>query len=216
MELSEPAIVTPNDELIAARSGNAGAAVDPLFTNVKSELYDKGFLVATADNLIAWARTGSLMWMQFGLACCAIEMMQMAMPRYDVERFGFAPRSSPRQCDVMIIAGTLVNKMAPALRKVYDQMPEPRYVISMGSCANGGGYYHYSLGAARDQHGPRPLRGKRFGNGAADPIARAGDDRDLVLQLLAHFTSPPWAESRPTIGAKRTRNRWLHSVAGDP
>ena len=143
MELSEPAIVTPNDELIAARSGNAGAAVDPLFTNVKSELYDKGFLVATADNLIAWARTGSLMWMQFGLACCAIEMMQMAMPRYDVERFGFAPRSSPRQCDVMIIAGAVV-KMAPALRKVYDQMPEPRYVISMGSCANGGGYYHYS------------------------------------------------------------------------
>ena len=149
MELSEPAIVTPNDELIAAHSRNAGAAVDPFFTNVKSELYDKGFLVATADNLIAWARTGSLMWMQFGLACCAIEMMQMAMPRYDVERFGFAPRSSPRQCDVMIIAGTLVNKMAPALRKVYDQMPEPRYVISMGSCANGGGYYHYSYSVVR-------------------------------------------------------------------
>src|SRR5215831_21361962 len=71
------------------------------------------------------------------------------MPRYDVERFGFAPRSSPRQCDVMIIAGTLVNKMAPALRKVYDQMPEPRYVISMGSCANGGGYYHYSYSVVR-------------------------------------------------------------------
>jgi NADH-quinone oxidoreductase B subunit len=87
--------------------------------------------------------------MQFGLACCAIEMMQMAMPRYDVERFGFAPRSSPRQCDVMIIAGTLTNKMAPALRKVYDQMPEPRYVISMGSCANGGGYYHYSYSVVR-------------------------------------------------------------------
>ena len=91
MELSEPTIMTPNDKLIAAHSGNAGAAVDPFFTNVKSELYDKGFLVATADNLIAWARTGSLMWMQIGLACCAIEMMQMAMPRYDVERFGFAP-----------------------------------------------------------------------------------------------------------------------------
>ena len=114
MELGGPAIMMRNGELIAARAGKADPAVDPFFTNVKSELYDKGFLVATADNLIAWARTGSLMWMQFGLACCAIEMMQMAMPRYDVERFGFAPRSSPRQCDVMIIAGTLVNKMAPA------------------------------------------------------------------------------------------------------
>jgi hypothetical protein len=68
------------------------------------------------------ARSGSLMWMTFGLACCAIEMMQMAMPRYDAERFGFAPRASPRQSDVMIVAGTLCNKMAPALRKVYDQM----------------------------------------------------------------------------------------------
>ena len=85
------------------------------------------------DDLITWARTGSLMWMTFGLACCAVEMMQMSMPRYDAERFGFAPRASPRQSDVMIVAGTLTNKMAPALRKVYDQMPEPRYVISMGS-----------------------------------------------------------------------------------
>src|SRR5207245_5522395 len=89
------------------------------------------------------------MWMTFGLACCAIEMMQMSMPRYDAERFGFAPRASPRQSDVMIVAGTLCNKMAPALRKVYDQMPEPRYVISMGSCANGGGYYHYSYSVVR-------------------------------------------------------------------
>ena len=84
-----------------------------------------------------------------GLACCAVEMMQMSMPRYDAERFGFAPRASPRQSDVMIVAGTLTNKMAPALRKVYDQMPEPRYVISMGSCANGGGYYHYSYSVVR-------------------------------------------------------------------
>ncbi|NNC00794.1 NADH-quinone oxidoreductase subunit NuoB, partial [Corallococcus exiguus] len=117
---------------------------DPYFATIKDELADKGFLVTSTEDLITWARTGSLMWMTFGLACCAVEMMQASMPRYDVERFGFAPRASPRQSDVMIVAGTLTNKMAPALRKVYDQMPEPRYVISMGSCANGGGYYHYS------------------------------------------------------------------------
>jgi len=112
---------------------------DPFFDGLSDQLADKGFLVARADDLITWARTGSLMWMTFGLACCAVEMMQAAMPRYDLERFGAAPRGSPRQSDVMIVAGTLTNKMAPALRKVYDQMPEPRYVISMGSCANGGG-----------------------------------------------------------------------------
>ena len=122
---------------------------DQFFQSVSSELSDKGFLVTSSDALVQWARTGSLMWMTFGLACCAVEMMQMSMPRYDAERFGFAPRASPRQSDVMIVAGTLTNKMAPALRKVYDQMPEPRYVISMGSCANGGGYYHYSYSVVR-------------------------------------------------------------------
>ena len=122
---------------------------DPYFVEINNELADKGFLVTATDELITWARTGSLMWMTFGLACCAVEMMQASMPRYDVERFGFAPRASPRQSDVMIVAGTLTNKMAPALRKVYDQMPEPRYVISMGSCANGGGYYHYSYSVVR-------------------------------------------------------------------
>ena len=122
---------------------------DPSFTLINNELADKGFLVTTTDDLINWARTGSLMWMTFGLACCAVEMMHASMPRYDVERLGFAPRASPRQSDVMIVAGTLTNKMAPALRKVYDQMPEPRYVISMGSCANGGGYYHYSYAVVR-------------------------------------------------------------------
>ena len=122
---------------------------DPFIGEMNDELADKGFLVTSTDNLIQWARTGSLMWMTFGLACCAVEMMQMSMPRYDSERFGFAPRASPRQSDVMIVAGTLTNKMAPPLRKVYDQMPEPRYVISMGSCANGGGYYHYSYSVVR-------------------------------------------------------------------
>jgi NADH-quinone oxidoreductase subunit B len=139
--------------LSAARSAVEGAGRidpnDPFFLGARDQLSDKGFLLARADELVAWSRTGSLMWMLFGLACCGVEMMQASMPRYDLERFGFAPRGSPRQSDVMIVAGTLTNKMAPALRKVYDQMPEPRYVISMGSCANGGGYYHYSYSVVR-------------------------------------------------------------------
>ena len=122
---------------------------DKFFEAVSAELDEKGFLVSSVDDVITWARTGSLMWMTFGLACCAVEMMQASMPRYDMERFGMAPRASPRQSDLMIVAGTLTNKMAPALRKVYDQMPDPRYVLSMGSCANGGGYYHYSYSVVR-------------------------------------------------------------------
>jgi NADH-quinone oxidoreductase subunit B len=124
-------------------------AQDAYFNDMSAELSDRGFVVAKLDDLFNWARTGSLWWMTFGLACCAVEMMQASMPRYDLERFGAAPRASPRQSDVMIVAGTLCNKMAPALRRVYDQMPEPRYVISMGSCANGGGYYHYSYSVVR-------------------------------------------------------------------
>ena len=127
----------------------AGMADDPYFQGLHEEMAAKGFIVTSVDSLINWARTGSLWWMTFGLACCAIEMMHTSMPRYDLERFGVAPRGSPRQSDVMIVAGTLCNKMAPALRKVYDQMSEPRYVISMGSCANGGGYYHYSYSVVR-------------------------------------------------------------------
>ena len=142
-------IAPPATGIVDPRTGKRAGADDAFFAGLNGELADKGFLVTTADDLIIWARTGSLMWMTFGLACCAIEMMQMSMPRYDAERFGFAPRASPRQSDVMIVAGTLTNKMAPALRKVYDQMPEPRYVISMGSCANGGGYYHYSYSVVR-------------------------------------------------------------------
>ena len=146
---TRPLVAPRRDGILDPRTGKPVGADDPFFTGINNELADKGFLVTATDDLINWARTGSLMWMTFGLACCAVEMMQMSMPRYDVERFGFAPRASPRQSDVMIVAGTLTNKMAPALRKVYDQMPEPRYVISMGSCANGGGYYHYSYSVVR-------------------------------------------------------------------
>ena len=134
---------------VTTAGATAGADKDVLARNLSNELADKGFLLTTADDLINWSRTGSLFWMTFGLACCAVEMMHTSMPRYDVERFGFAPRASPRQSDVMIVAGTLTNKMAPAFRKVYDQMSNPKWVISMGSCANGGGYYHYAYSVTR-------------------------------------------------------------------
>ncbi len=126
-----------------------GADQDEILRRVTGELQDKGFVVANVDKLVNWARTGSLWPMTFGLACCAIEMMHAYVSRYDLDRFGVVPRPSPRQSDVIIVAGTLTNKMAPAFRKVYDQMAEPRYVISMGSCANGGGYYHYSYSVVR-------------------------------------------------------------------
>ena len=134
---------------VSTSLNTAGANKELATSSLNRELQDKGFLLTSAEDIINWARTGSLHWMTFGLACCAAEMMHSAMPRYDLERFGTAPRASPRQSDLMIVAGTLTNKMAPALRKVYDQMPEPRYVISMGSCANGGGYYHYSYSVVR-------------------------------------------------------------------
>lgn len=126
-----------------------GAEQTSLLRGVTDELQDRGFIVANLQNLVNWARSGSLWPMTFGLACCAVEMMHTAASRYDLDRFGIVFRPSPRQADVMIVAGTLVNKMAPALRKVYDQMAEPRWVISMGSCANGGGYYHYSYSVVR-------------------------------------------------------------------
>jgi NADH-quinone oxidoreductase subunit B len=125
------------------------AEQDVLLKRALGEVEDRGYLVAKLDDVVNWARTGSLWPMTFGLACCAVEMMHTIGARYDLDRFGIFPRASPRQSDLMIVAGTLCNKMAPALRKVYDQMAEPRWVISMGSCANGGGYYHYSYSVVR-------------------------------------------------------------------
>ena len=129
-------IVTPNTHV----------TLNDLMNDAK---YGNGFVTTQFNKLIGWARQGSLWPMTFGLACCAIEMMHCAASRYDMDRFGLLFRPSPRQSDVMIVAGTLTNKMAPALRLVYDQMTEPKYVISMGSCANGGGYYHYSYSVVR-------------------------------------------------------------------
>ena len=98
-------------------------------------------IVEQFDKLLNWARSGSPWFFQFGLACCAIEMMAAAAPRHDLERFGAMPRASPRQSDVMIVAGTVTLKMATRIKRLYEQMANPKYVISMGSCANSGGPY---------------------------------------------------------------------------
>ena len=123
---------------------------DPFFDGVSQRLADKGFVVTAVDDLITWARTGSLMFMSFGLACCAVEMMQAANPRYDIERFGVAPRGSPRQSDLMIVAGTVNYKMASRLKRLYHQMPDPKYVIAMGACTVGGGpYFKYGYNVVK-------------------------------------------------------------------
>lgn len=107
------------------------------------------FALTKVDDLFNWARRSSLWPLTFGLACCAVEMMHIAAPRYDMDRFGVVFRAAPKQADCIIVAGTVTNKMAPALRRCYDQMLHPKWVISMGSCANGGGYYHYSYSVVR-------------------------------------------------------------------
>lgn len=112
-----------------------------------------GFVLTTVDTLLKQARANSLWPLTFGLACCAIEMMSTVAARFDLARFGSeAFRATPRQADVMIIAGRLSKKMAPVLRQIYDQMPEPKWVISMGACASSGGVYNnYAIVQGSDQ-----------------------------------------------------------------
>jgi NADH-quinone oxidoreductase subunit B len=114
--------------------------------------FEENVFITSLDWLFNWARSGSLWPMTFGLACCAIEMMATGASRYDLDRFGAgAFRATPRQSDVMIVAGTVTLKMATRINRLYEQMPEPKYVISMGSCSNNGGPYW--------QHGYHVLKG---------------------------------------------------------
>lgn len=107
----------------------------------EQEEIDRGVLLTTLEQLKAWARSNSMWPLGFGLACCAIEMMEAGAAHYDLDRFGIIFRASPRQADVMIVAGTVTKKMAPVVRRLYDQMSEPKWVIAMGSCAIAGGPY---------------------------------------------------------------------------
>src|SRR5436189_4028133 len=105
--------------------------------------FEDNFITTSIDRVLNWARESSIWPMGFGLACCAIEMMAASASRYDIARFGAEVfRASPRQSDLMIVAGTVTKKMAPVLRRLYDQMPDPKWVISMGDCASCGGVFN--------------------------------------------------------------------------
>ena len=121
-----------------------GVEMDLNIENITPEEYEEmkqNVFLATLENVKAWARSNSLWPLTFGLACCAIEMMGSGASHYDLDRFGTFFRTSPRQSDVMIVSGTVTKKMAPVLKRLYDQMPEPKWVIAMGSCATAGGPY---------------------------------------------------------------------------
>jgi NADH-quinone oxidoreductase subunit B len=109
-----------------------------------SSMENSSVILTTIEDVLNWGRKNSTWYLLFGTACCAIELMQTGGPRGDLERFGSAPRASPRQADLMIVAGTVTYKMASRIRVLYDQMPEPKYVISMGSCSNCGGLFQLS------------------------------------------------------------------------
>lgn len=121
-----------------------------------ASLQQDGYLTTRLDDVINWARKNSLWPMPMGISCCAIEMMATASPRFDISRFGSeVMRFTPRQCDVMIVAGTVTYKMSKVVRKIYDQMPDPKWVISMGACASSGGMFRsYSVVQGIDQFMP--------------------------------------------------------------
>ncbi len=117
--------------------------IDAPLAKAEEEEFERGLLLSTLDSLVNWARKSSIWPVSFGLACCAIEMMATGASRFDLARFGAEVfRGSPRQADLMIVAGRVSRKMAPVLRRIYDQMPEPKWVIAMGACASCGGIFN--------------------------------------------------------------------------
>ena len=124
--------------MVVEQQGGANtAAPQQIDTNVLGD----NIITASLDKIVNWSRSRSMWPMTFGLACCAIEMMATGAARYDLDRFGVLFRASPRQADVMIIAGTVTYKMLPVIQVLYEQMPEPKYVVAMGACASSGGIF---------------------------------------------------------------------------
>ncbi len=132
------------DEINRVKASCTAPHSEPLLIQVPADLRGN-VAVAGLDTLLNWSRKSSMFPLQFGLACCVFEMIASVMSRFDISRFGMeAFRASPRQADLLIVSGTLTWRMAPAIRRLYDQMPEPKWVISMGVCATSGGPYFQS------------------------------------------------------------------------
>ena len=194
------------------------------------------FLVTRIDDVLNWARKNSAWYLLFGTACCAIELMQTGGPRSDIERFGMAPRASPRQADLIIVAGTVTYKMATRIKMLYDQMPEPKYVISMGSCSNCGGLFQlaYSVLKGIDQVIPVdvyvpgcPPRPEALIEGLMKIQARMQEERGWLRRLWTRGRSalrPPLsvAESKSSLSEATSRNSGtkpdapLHSDLEEP
>jgi NADH-quinone oxidoreductase subunit B len=165
---------------------------------------EDSFVVTRIEDALNWARKSSAWYLLFGTACCAIELMQTGGPRSDLERFGMAPRASPRQADLIIVAGTVTYKMATRIKMLYDQMPEPKYVLSMGSCANCGGLFQlsYSVLKGIDQVIPVdiyvpgcPPRPEALIDGLMKLQARMQDERGWLRRL--------WTRGRQAVTAAR-------------
>jgi len=134
-------VLTPRPAPEPSVTPAEGASVD-LEQSLREEA-ERGILFTSVDKMVSWARANAIWPLGFGLACCAIEMMAIVGPRFDISRFGAEVfRSSPRQADLMIVAGRVSVKMAPVVRQLYDQMPDPKWVISMGACASCGGVFN--------------------------------------------------------------------------
>jgi len=141
---NEESIIPRKDAELPGESAEKGLITLPgesLRKGIGDEV-SGSYLTTTMQTMVNWARGNSLWPLPFGTACCAIEFMSMVSSHYDIARFGAeVVRFSPRQSDLIIVAGTIVDKMGPVLKKIYDQMPEPKYVIAMGACATSGGFY---------------------------------------------------------------------------
>jgi NADH-quinone oxidoreductase subunit B len=124
--------------------GNGGGPPAAQVIEALAKLPGGNLIVTSVDAVLNWGKASSLWYLTYGLACCAIEMMCTAASRWDLDRFGLIFRGTPRQSDLMIVSGTVTKKMAPVLRQLYDQMPDPKYVIAMGGCACAGGPFHDS------------------------------------------------------------------------